>query len=377
MLSPTPNYFQTKRSLSEIKTELLPAYFRVWAETQTSEALLLADLNIGSGFETNGEKAAALQIQETYKQAENATENEAKTVKLFLSDAPKTNLEKLKQNLEIPAEEEGEEEPRLPGNITLLTEPEACETLGKTLEKVAGLVVADPFSYASAQEIIVEAIAKTNADLFLLFDFKKLEKSFSAPNPSVFTEMLFGEALPAIKTKLQLQKSPKLKEQFLMEELGKAFRKQAFHPLTFKINAPGKGGNTAYLVLAGKTAATYFQAKAFLQTYSEFQEDGVPLFGVNLNYQPSSIPGFSDFLNPFSLTNLTQELAQRKSDFHYQAIREVYEAHSIATNYILANYLTAFRNLQKQEKVNLVDASNKKLTKITPEAVVFYRLHSK
>src|SRR5687768_7144036 len=116
MLSTSPKFFQTKRSLSEIKAELLPAYFRVWAETVHAEEVILADLNAGNGYEANAGKAAALQILEGFQEAEKATETEAKTLKLFLNDPAKTNLEKLKQSLEIP---EGEET-KLPENISLL-----------------------------------------------------------------------------------------------------------------------------------------------------------------------------------------------------------------------------------------------------------------
>ncbi|KAA9340250.1 three-Cys-motif partner protein TcmP [Adhaeribacter soli] len=372
MLSPSPDFFQTKRGLSDIKAELLPAYFKVWAETAASEELVLADLNAGNGLEANGEKAVALKIQE----AENATENEEKNLNLFLSDASKANLEKLKQSLQH-ATEEGEDEPRLPENTFLLNEPEAREMLAETLKKVPGLVAADPFSYALGEEIIANVIQNSSADLFLLFDFKKLEKAFLAENPTGFLTHLFGEALPESKPKYQLQKSPKLREQFLLEHLESAFRKIGFYPLSFKINPPGKSGNTVYLLLISRSPENYFRAKEWLQTFSEKQEDGVPLFGVNLNYQPAAIPGFSDFLNKYSLESLTQELAKRKSDFHYKTIREVYESHSCGTNYGIANYLSAFRQLYKAEKVNLVDASNKKVTKVTPEAVVFYRLHSK
>src|SRR6188472_1618303 len=131
MLSTSPNFFQTKRSLSEIKAELLPAYFKVWAETVHAEEVILADLNVGNGYEANGEKAAALQIQEEFLEAKNATENEAKNLKLFLNDPSKTNLEKLKQSLEIPEEVEA----KLPKNIAFLNESETQETLLKLLQK--------------------------------------------------------------------------------------------------------------------------------------------------------------------------------------------------------------------------------------------------
>src|SRR6478735_4247940 len=121
MLATSPNFFQTKRSLSEIKAELLPAYFRVWTETVHAEEVILADLNAGNGYEANGEKAAALQMLEEFLEAKNATETEAKNLKLFLNDSAKTNLEKLKQSLEIP---EAEEETKLPENIAFLNEPE-------------------------------------------------------------------------------------------------------------------------------------------------------------------------------------------------------------------------------------------------------------
>ena len=373
MLSTSPKFFQTKRSLSEIKAELLPAYFRVWAETVHAEEVILADLNAGNGYEPNGEKAAALQILEEFQEAENATETEVKTMKLFLNDPAKTNLEKLKQSLGIPEEEET----KLPENIAFLNEPETRETLLKLLQKVPGLIVADPFSYAPAQEIVAEAIQNTAADLFLLFDFKKLEKTFLAETSIVFLSQLFGPDFPELKAQFLLMKSVKRRQQFLMEQLENSFRKQEFYPVSFRIDPPEKAGNAVYLLLVNKSKINYLQAKEFLKNYSEFQEDGVPLFGVNLHYQPVAIPGFSEFLNKYSLENLTRELATMKSKFHYQTIREIYEAHSPGTHYILDNYVAAFRNLRKAETVNLVDANNKKVAKVTLDSVVFYRLHSK
>lgn len=371
MLSPSPNFFQTKRRLSEIKAELLPAYFKVWAETEASEELILADLNAGNGYEANDEKAAAIQMLEAFQEAENATENEAKTLKLFLSDPAKNNLEKLKQNLEIP----GEEETALPENIALLNEPEIQEMLTKLLQKVPGLLVADPFSYTLAQEIISTAIQTKNTDLFLLFDFRKLEKTFLTENPTVFLAQLFTKDLPEIKATFQLEKSPKRREQFLMESFENGFKAHDLYSVVFKINPPGKTGNISYLVLASKSKANYFLAKEFLQTYSEFQEDGVPLFGVNLNYQPAAIPGFSSFMNKYSLENLTRELAESKSKFHYQTVQEIFEAHSPGTTYVLANYKAALLALRKNGLIEMVDAQNKKVNKITAGALVFYKLH--
>ncbi|HSI91056.1 MAG TPA: three-Cys-motif partner protein TcmP, partial [Adhaeribacter sp.] len=290
MLPSSSNFFQTKRSLSEIKAELLPAYFKIWAETKAVEELVLADLIAGNGLEANGENATALQIAETFREDENATENDPKTLELFLSDASSTNLEKLKQHLVIP-EEEGT---RLPENIHFLNEPGTRETLSELLQKVPGLLVADPFGYALAAEIAAETLENPSADLVLLFDYKRLEKTFLAEIPIVFIARIFGADLPAVKAKFRLQKSAKLREQFLTEQLEKAFRDMEFYPLTFRMNTPGKLAGSSYLLLAGKTIATYLAAKEWLQTYSELQEDGVPLFGANLNYQPAAIPGFSE-----------------------------------------------------------------------------------
>ncbi len=372
MLSTSPNFFQTKRSLSEIKAELLPAFFNVWAKGAAAEELVLADLNAGNGTEAKGEKAPALTIQEAFQLAENGTENDLKTLKLFLNDPAKTNLEKLKQSLFIPEEND----PQIPEGIYFLDNPETQETLSDLLPKVPGLIAADPFSSGLAQHFILKTLSVKVADLFLLFDYKKLEKTFLAETPIVFISQLFGEDLPEIKAKFLSEKSPKRREQFLLEQLAETFKIREFFSLLFRINAPGKGGGTTYLLLANSAKGTYLKAKEWLQTFSEMQEDNVPLFGVNLHYQPAAIPGFSSFLNKFSLANLTNELSTLKSQFHYQTIEQIYETHSPGTPYVRQNYLAAFQVLQKSEKVNLVDASNKKMLKVTPDAVVFYRLHS-
>jgi three-Cys-motif partner protein len=372
MLSTPASFFKTKRSHSEIKAELLPAYFKIWAEGIASEELVLADLNAGTGFETDGKKTAVIKILEQFPETENATETEPKSLKTFLGDASRTILEKLKQSLEIPAEEDV----TLPENIFFLNEPVNQETLGELLQKVPALLAADPFSYPLAQEILLKALQNSGTGLFLLFDYKKLEKAFLTGNDTDFLPQLFGENFPEIKAKYQTEKSAPRREKLLVESLENSFAGQGFQTVSFRINAPGKASGGAYLLLASKSKTVYLQAKELLQTYSDLQEDGVPLFGANLNYQPAAIPGFSTFLNKYSLENLTSELAGSKSQYHYQTIRHVYETHSPGTHYIRKNYLTAFRNLQAAGTVNLVDSNNKKVVKITPDAVVFYRLHT-
>jgi hypothetical protein len=154
-----------------------------------------------------------------------------------------------------------------------------------------------------------------------------------------------------------------------------ALESKGFAVLSFKINTPPKGQAGFYVFIASKRPAIYLKAKEFLFPYSECQEDGVPLWGVNLQYVAPSIPGFSKYLTPYCQENLMEELARHKSDFHFKTVQEIYAQHSPGKPYILANYLEALAALQADGYINYMNKQHKQVKTISATTIIFYRLH--
>ncbi len=160
-----------------------------------------------------------------------------------------------------------------------------------------------------------------------------------------------------------------------MQALATVFKEAGFYPFTFNILAPGKNLASQYLVLFTQSLPVYLGIKGLMQAYSEYQEDGVPLFQVTNKPPVPLLPGFFQYLSKYTLDNLTEELARSRSQFHYKTLQAIYEEHSVGTNYIKSNYRQALEKLRADGVLYPVDAQNKKVKAFTNTSVIFYNLH--
>ena len=372
MILTQPNaFFKQKRTVFEIKSELLLPCFTAWYThylTKTNKpaaTLHYLDLLAGAGCPEDCSPAHIL--QNIHQETENLPElNES--IKTYFFCPAKGALDKLKveiENLEF---------------LPALTNPPVFlqETLPLPDFTASGpcLLITDLFGLEYAQEIALKAIRNNNSDLWLLFTMNKFKTAIGQEKEESRLSELFGTNWTTLKTAVQQETNTRKREQISIEGLENALKDQKYYTVTLRINLPDKDQLSYYLVMASKVKDLYFQLREILETYSDFQPDGVPLFSINQKPQPAELPGFFRYLHPYCMENLVEELSKSRSRFHYQTIREIYETHALGTPYRLANYLQAFELLKNQGQINLLDEKNKQVKVINERAIVFYKLHS-
>jgi three-Cys-motif partner protein len=372
------DFFKQKRNAAEIKAEILLPYFIFWAKHKLNNSLnppatplLYLDLQAGVGYDAEEQLASPLL---TLKAIADSTDDSLKLneqVQMYFYDAAEPLLAKLQENITaLPYIESLIHAP------VVLQDPETQSSLiNQVKQGQPTLVALDPFSGGFSGEIITAARQGENNTLFMLFTYSKMRQALLAAEPNENIKTLFRDRLIPLQNKDRLEKRAKKREMALVQEWETILNEAAFFTFTFKINLPGKDQTSHYLTLASKNKVDYLGIKELLYAYGEVQEDGVPLFFANQKPQPPLLPGFFQFFNEYCLDNLISDLAQKKSQFHYQTVQDIYEEHSVGTHYIKSNYLTALAKLNQMGHIDLVDINNKKVKQITDATVVFYKLH--
>jgi len=372
------SFFHQKRSTAEIKAEISTAFFRTWCDLHLSdeentageELITFLDLNAGSGLDAEGKALTPIKVLEIISESAVSDTDVTNRVKTVFTDGNKAILNKLKENLEAQAFYAELGHP--PIILDELSQNDFLTDL--STNATPALMLIDPFSYKWVQEVFSGTVLQGNSDLLLVFEFAKLQKAVQ-PEQLNSLRNFWGNRLAAIHRFYLTTGSTIKREKFITDQFAQAFQDHHYYPLSFKINSPNKKQTSHYLFFASRSKAAYLKMKELLQTYSDLQMDAVPLFGANLQHEAPAIPGFFKFSHLFCLENLVEELAQKKKDYHFQSIQQVYEDHSPGTNYVLPNYLTAFTTLRDLGHINILNSANKQVKTVTEAGIVFYKLH--
>ena len=372
-----PDFFKVKRSASEIKSEILKAYFPIWCaqcQNQTdspANTLLYVDLLAGPAFDPDQTPAGPALVLEQIHQSRGTASDLNAAVRTFFLDPAKSVAEALPAELaQLPYVDQLTHPP------VILQVPAEQDVLADLLNQpVPALVITDPFGSSYAQDLFGQVVGRRWVDGLLVFTYAKMRTAVLQAGEGKLPWL--GPRLAGLQRYFRRESSARKKEQFALQTVESRLQEHHQYTFTFKINLPNKDQTSHYLLLATNRQPAYLALKELMAFYSDWQEDGVPLFTANQPPQPPLLPGFFQYLSKYTLENLREELRTNRRQFHYRTIRDVYEEHSVGTNYVKDNYLRAFATLREQGLINLVNAQNKQVKVITDEAIVFYKLHGK
>ncbi|MDQ4141045.1 MAG: hypothetical protein M3142_11030 [Bacteroidota bacterium] len=373
----TNTFFKQKRTAAEIKSEIVKAYFPGWcAQVLTKSAppaqtILYVDLLAANLVDEDYSLAGPGLILDQIQKSSNTEQDLNGVVKTFFYNVSKAELEKLVSDLTQVSFLDKLEHPPV-----ILNEPEKRASLADLLnQSIPTLFITNPFGNLFAQELLAPAVLNSHADLLLIFSPNNMRSAWEPNQENSGLSALTGESLTVLHGYGKKESSARKKEQFMVDMLVNNLQEKKYYPIVFKINLPDKDQTSHYLLFAAKTRQAYFLMKESIAQYSDFQEDGVPLFSVNQKPKMPLLPGFFQYLSKYTFNGLLETLSSNRSQFHYRTIQEIYEEHAMGTDFILANYLQAFAKLRQQGRINLVDEKNKQVKSITGNAIVFYKLH--
>lgn len=370
------DFFKTRRSYGEIKQEILGKHFNTWCNTtlatKTTEAepiLLYLDLNVGSEEHDSPElKTSVVNIFESLHRSTGKKQDLNESVRVFFGDPSTEILEQLQQQLD-----------QLPYFTSLihlpflLNDATSQEILSELIEsEYPGLVFMNPFDISSTHEMLTNSICSWQPDLLMLFTPESIRKALTGKKVSQHLAELFGERLQQISGYCKKEKNNPKREEYILKEFVELLEERNYQTIKFKINEPDKELVNHHLLFSTLNKASYRNFKETLLPYSDFEEDGVPRFVAHepSQHQLSLFPQ----QRKFSIQNLIAALAEKPAQYKYKAIKYIYEEHSIGTNYIRENYLTAFEQLQQQGKVELLNPKTlQTIRKPTPASVVKFK----
>ncbi len=355
----TDNFFKLKRNSSEIKSEILVEYFKFWCSVllygqkyKKIDEVIFIDLFAGPGRYENGEPSTPLKIVESIYKSHGQTIDLNRSVKTFFNDEKKklvTDLDANFKNLDYYE--------RLVNKPVILNQQASKEMLKSLLkQKIPTLTFIDPFGYSYSMEMLLSSVKEWGSDLFMLFNINRIRAAISNPLVEKLMNEIFEDKLPEIRSFYKEEKNPAKRERFIIERFENIFKEKGYFVFKFRINFPGKDQSSHYLYLVTKVEMAYQRIKEIMKKYSDYQQDGIPLFTANFKYKTSIL--FGD-LEEFSIYNIERDLLKRKSEFEGKSIENIYENHSRNTNYIKENYKQAIFNLKEKK---LVSIHNNKIT---------------
>ncbi|MFD2247465.1 three-Cys-motif partner protein TcmP [Pontibacter ruber] len=369
----TNDFFKEQRSTSEIKSELLNEYFKAWSSTTlqgqryiSNPVLAFIDLYAGEGKAEDGKPATPVKILNSIFGATDKF-NLNKIVRTFFNDEKKAVAAKLKQNLEsLPYYENLVHKP------VMLHEEANFSLLARLLgNDTPTLLYLDPFGYAFSQQLLLQSIRRWGLDVFMLFTPAKLREAVvSATEGDVVTDIFGAERLTKIKEFFERYQNAQQREDFMVDSFEDIFREREYKTFRFKISLPKKNQTSHYLFFVSKTDTAYMKMKELLLMYSDYQEDGVPLFGANIKHQLSL---FQEQYR-YSIKNLIADLASKPNYYHNLSLDSIYRHHNIGTNYIRGNYIEAFEHLKKEGVVEAINpVSRQPMRKVSFNSIIAYR----
>ncbi len=352
---------------------MLNEYFRAWCSAvlagqryRSDHALAFIDLYAGDGRQLDGKPAAPIKIlNSVFGSIDKFKLN--KIVRTFFNDEKKGDVAKLKQQLEsLPYYEELVHKP------VILNEEANFSFLARLLgHDTPTLLYTDPFGYGFSQQMLLQSVRRWGMDVFMLFSPAKMRAALQHAEPNDLLADLFGaERMASIKMFWERYQDATRREDFIMDSFEEIFREKEYKTFRFKICLPKKNQTSHYLFFASKTDVAYMKLKELMLMYSDYQEDGVPLFGANIKHQLSL---FQEQYR-YSVKNLVTDLAAKASYYHNLPIDSIYRHHNIGTNYIRGNYQEAFEELKKSGVVEAINpVSRQPMRKVSFSSIISYR----
>jgi three-Cys-motif partner protein len=369
----TNDFFIAQRSSAEIKAELLNEFFKAWCSAQlqgqrykTNPTLAFIDLYAGDGKPEDGKPATPVRVLNSIFGATDKY-NLNKVVRTFFNDEKKAVTAKLKENLQqLPYYGDLQHKP------VLLHEETSLASLAKLLgNDTPTLLYLDPFGYDFSQQLLLQSVRRWGLDLFMLFTPAKLRAAIQGATDDSLVADVFGkERLQKISDFSERYHDAGQREDFIVDQFEDIFREKDYKTFRFKISLPKKNQTSHYLFFVSKNDAPYMKMKELMLMYSDYQEDGVPLFGANIKHQLSL---FQEQYR-YSIKNLIVDLAAKKSYYHNLPIDSIYRHHNIGTNYIRGNYKEAFEALKQEGVVEAINpVSRQPMRKVAFTSIIGYK----
>jgi three-Cys-motif partner protein len=344
---PTKKFFAERTDQSEVKARIVEKYFHAWANVIMPSAssgdgkIAYIDLYAGPGRYEDGAASTPLLVLE---KAIAHPKMSQMLVALF-NDVDMNMTDTLQNEIN-----------KLPGVGKLKYRPQVlCGEVDKDAEKfftetrlVPSFTFVDPFGYKGLSLGIVKGVIKDwGCDCVFFFNYNRISAGLTNSAVKQHIDALFGEDRAEDMRVAVKDKTPAMREAFILEQLAQAIKSMGGRYVLPFIFRNETGNRTSHsLVFVSKHFKGYEIMKEIMARESSVAEQGVPSF----TYSPAdaSMPLL------FSLTTPLDKLkGMLQRDFASQTLtmQQIYQQHSIDRPYIKKNYKAALLNLEQAGQI--------------------------
>ena len=238
----------------------------------------------------------------------------------------------------------GIEKLKYPPNVTCGEVDKDAEEFFSKTNLVPAFTFVDPFGYRGLSLRIVNGVIKDwGCDCVFFFNYNRINAGLTNAAVKQHIDALFGKERADKMREAVKDKTPNMREAYILEQLAQAIKSMGGHhvlPFIFKNET---GSRTSHsLVFVSKHFKGYEIMKEIMARESSVADQGVPSF----TYSPADASMPLLFSLSMPLDKLEMMLRQ---DFSSRTLtmQQIYQVHSIDRPYIKKNYKTALLNLEQ------------------------------
>ncbi len=345
----TDNFFNESKDQSRVKAEIVSDYFGVWAKVIMSTAkkvyagkIAYIDLYAGPGRYVDGTASTPLRVLE---RAIEDKDMRSMLVTMF-NDIDTDNVGALRSAIDS-----------LPGIKTLRYEPqisnlEVNEETAKTFEGtrlVPTLFFVDPWGYKGLSLRLVNSVLKDwGCDCIFFFNYNRINMGLENPAVAPHMNAIFGgkERADALRNRLDALESSE-REPTIVNDLVQALKAGGRRfVLSYRFKNDEGTRTSHHLIFATKDFKGYHIMKGIMARHSSSSSQGVASF----EYNPAAVRQPKLFETSRPLDELKDRLVADYAG-RRQAMRQIYEEHSIDTPYTDGNYKDALKQLEAEGRI--------------------------
>lgn len=351
-ISVAENFFEERGEQSQIKAEIVSAYFFRWAKViiatqkkyRREDRVAYIDLFAGPGRYRDGAISTPVMILQKALTEPDFCE---RLVAIF-NDKDEENSKSLQSAIDS-----------LPGIEKLKHRPavytgEVGEEIVRDFERrklVPSFLFVDPFGYKGLSLRLVNSVLKDwGCDCVFFFNYNRISMGMGNPAVEEHMDALFGKhRADKLRQRFRMQQvRPHEREAFIVDEMKQALEEMGGKfvlPFRFR-NAEGTR-TTHHLFFVSKAFRGYEIMRDIMHAHSQ-KEQGVAKF----EYNPADArwPSLFELLRP--LEDLEEMLLK---DYAGKTVRllELFERHSVGKPYVLKNYRDVLCRMEQEGKVRM------------------------
>jgi three-Cys-motif partner protein len=336
-------FFDEPEEQSRVKAEIVVNYFEVWSKIilKNSERIGYFDFFAGPGRYKTGDKSTPLLILERALASEDLTNC---LVTLFNDANPEfTSI----LETEINALE-GIDHLRYPPRVvTGQVDDELIEHFER-INTIPALSFIDPWGYKGLSLRLIRAVIKDwGCEAVFFFNYNRINMGISNSLVQPHMRALFGEQRLATLGKEIAPLSGEAREIAIRWALSEALQEMgARFLITFRFRSHGSRVSH-YICFVSKNALGYRIMKEIMAKRGAVDGDGVPL----LEYVPTSVGKQLILEGERPLRTLQSDLLSKFAGQEL-TVADVYERHNVGTQFIMPNYKTALKQMEKNGQIS-------------------------